>query len=196
MTTEGVGANRINQMFYPMIFSGLMVGLYRYRMVLFVDMALLIILVAAILQMTSCMALNAPFTAFQPELPRREYLTDKRKKIQARIQLLQLTTGWLMIPMALSFLVHSTARARSLCEMAIVALIVIPAAMLAYCHGRSRIRKHLRSHLEDVDLELYELSAKAALEAVRENSIMPRLSSFLSNGLSRTADGGMQVSET
>jgi hypothetical protein len=76
MTTEVAGINRKDQIFCPIIFSGLLVGIYGSCVTIFADRVLLIILVAAILPMTSCLVLNAPFAASQPELPRREFLTD------------------------------------------------------------------------------------------------------------------------
>ena len=111
-------------------------------------------LVAGIFEMIYRLVLHFPLGAFRPELSRREYLGDKRSMILIRIRLMQLITGWFMIPIALGLLVQTAARAHSIFEISMVILILVFASLIAYGRGRNLSERHLEEPLEEIHLEL------------------------------------------
>lgn len=151
------GREQTRQILCGMIVFGLMAFLYQNRLLLFASMSMSIMILAGIIELASCLILKFPSGAFKPELPRKEYLIDKRRKILVRIELMRYVTGWLLIPIALGLLLRNVVLARSNYETLLVSIVVLFVSVTAFFNGRRRIRRDLLPILEDIEMELPEL---------------------------------------
>ena len=92
------------------------------------------------------------------ELPREEYLADKRRKVVARIRLLRRKTTWILVPALAGFLAWQIPRAHSkFAVVVLISLAVIVYVITVWCIGRI-VKKELLPVIEDIDRELAEPS--------------------------------------
>jgi Na+/melibiose symporter-like transporter len=92
------------------------------------------------------------------ELPREEYLADKRRKILAQIKMLRNNTTWILVPALAGFLAWQIPSAHSKFAMVVlIGLTVIVCVITIWCIRRI-VKKKLLPVLEDIDRELAEPS--------------------------------------
>lgn len=117
----------------------------------------MLIMIGAFLEVTSCLTLYFPFHRKCYELPRREFLEREREMIMARIRVWRRGVSWYALPIIVGASLWATARAESIQQAAGVIGMIVLLAVYGPWIGHRRITRELRPVLEEIDRELEEL---------------------------------------
>jgi hypothetical protein len=144
------------QIICSLICLGLMARCYSPHNPLLANVGLIVMLLGSALMLAGSIILKYRLRVSHPELPRKEFLAEQRRKISARIALLQNNMTWFLIPAMLGFLLWQVTLSHSI-QMKIVLIILAALACVgAFWCGRWQIRRELRPMLEEIDRELDE----------------------------------------
>lgn len=131
--------------------------LYRNEQTSLANIGIILIMIGAFLEATTCFALYFPLQAKRYELSRAGFLARERAMIMARIRAWKRNTGFNVLPMALGAFLWAVTRTGSMGQtvtvVAMIALTVLASAWM----GRRRIDRDLRPALDEIDRELEEL---------------------------------------
>jgi hypothetical protein len=144
-----------SQILYGLVCLGIMATYYRREGPLLENAGLILMLLCMALMLAGSIILKYRLHESHPELPYRQFLAEERKKICARIALLQRNTRWFFIPCMLGLAAWRIAPAHSL-GMAITLAGVAVASVAAWGFYRWKMRKELTPMLEEIDRDIQE----------------------------------------
>ena len=144
------------QIICSLISLGVMARWYNPHNPPLANVGLIVMLFCFALMLAGSIILKFRLRVSHPELPRKEYLMEQRRKISARIALLRNLMTWFFIPAMLGFLFWQVALSHSI-QMKIVLIILAALACVGgfLCY-RWQIRRGLLPMLEEIDRELDE----------------------------------------
>jgi len=90
------------------------------------------------------------------ELPREEYLANRRRKVMARIKRLRRNTTWILVPGLAGFLVWQIPSAHSKSAVLVLISLAAAASVITVWCIRRIVKKRLLPTLEKIDRELAE----------------------------------------
>jgi amino acid transporter len=122
-------------------------------------MGVVLVMAGVVLNVISFLVLRLGDRGRRYELPVRTFLIEERRRIEARIRVIRLSTTWYAVPMLAGAVLYSASAGAPPPQMAIITGAMVAVVSYIGWVNRRRIYTQLAPSRDEIDRELAELEA-------------------------------------